>query len=173
MQLVTVIRPERSADIAAITEVTEAAFATLAISSHTEQFIVDALRAAGALTLSLVAELDGRVVGHIAFSPVTVSDGARAWYGLGPVSVLPEIQRRGIGKALINEGLARLKALGARGCCLVGHPEYYRQFGFENAPGLAVDGVPPDVFFALAFDGPVPQGTVTFHDAFQATGDGR
>jgi putative acetyltransferase len=163
------LRSETDADVASIAEVTEAAFKTLAISSHTEQFIVAALRAANALTVSLVAQLDGRVVGHIAFSPVTISDGTSNWYGLGPVSVLPAYQRQGIGKALIQEGLARLKAIQARGCCLVGHPEYYRKFGFENMLGLGVEGVPPGVFFALAFDGSRPQGVVAFHDAFRAS----
>ena len=163
-----VIRSETRADIDAITGVTAAAFQTLEISSHTEQFIVAALRAAGALTLSLVAEVGGRVIGHVAFSPVTISDGTPEWYGLGPVSVLPAYQRQGIGKALIREGLACLKALHARGCCLVGHPDYYRRFGFENVPGLGVDGVPPEVFFALSFDGHMPQGSVTFHPAFAA-----
>lgn len=129
-----------------------------------------AMRAAKALTISLVAEVDGRIVGHIAFSPVTLSDGTPGWYGLGPVSVLPEFQRRGLGKALIREGLARLRALQARGCCLVGHPGYYRQFGFENTPSLGVDGVPPEVFFALSFDGHLTQGTATFHVAFRAAG---
>lgn len=165
-----VIRPETAADVDAIRDVTVSAFATLEISGHTEQFIVAALRAANALTVSLVAEEDGRVVGHIAFSPVTLSDGTRDWYGLGPVSVLPEYQRRGIGKALIEEGLARLKSLKARGVCLVGHPDYYRKFGFENVPGLALEGVPREVFFALSFDGHVPQGAVTFHEAFKADG---
>lgn len=153
----------------AITEVTEAAFQTMEISDHTEQFIVTALRKAGALTVSLVAELDGRVVGHIAFSPITMSDGTADWYGMGPVSVLPQVQRQGIGKALVPEGLARLKGLDARGCCLVGHPEYYRKFGFQNTPELGLEGVPPEVFFALSFDGYVPRGTVSFHDAFRAT----
>jgi putative acetyltransferase len=165
-----VIRDEVFADARPIGEVTAAAFAPLEVSSHTEQFIVEALRAAGALTVSLVAEAEGRVVGHIAFSPVTMSDGSPGWYGLGPVSVLPECQRRGIGGALLREGLLRLKALGARGCCLVGHPEYYQRFGFENPPGLALEGVPPEVFFALSFDGRVPEGTVTFHAGFQASG---
>jgi putative acetyltransferase len=124
------IRSETYADVWAISEVTIAAFKTLEISNHTEQFIIDSLRAAKALTVSLVAEMDGRVIGHIAFSPVTISDGTPDWYGLGPVSVLPEHQRKGIGKTLIEEGLSRLKDLNARGCCLVGHPEYYRKFGF-------------------------------------------
>jgi putative acetyltransferase len=163
-----VIRSETEADLTAITEVTLAAFATLEVSNHTEQFIISALRAAGALAVSLVAELEGRVVGHIAFSPVTMSDGTRDWYGLGPVSVLPAFQRQGIGKALIREGLSRLKGMKARGCVLVGHPEYYKQFGFRNPQGLAVEGVPPEVFFALSFDGRIPRGTVAFHEAFKA-----
>lgn len=163
-----IIRSETATDVNAITEVTIAAFQTLAVSNHTEQFIVAALRAAKALTISLVAELDGRVIGHIAFSPVTIADGTPNWYGLGPLSVLPEYQRQGIGKALIYEGLARLKALNAQGCCLVGHPDYYPKFGFKHLPELVLEGVPPEVFFALAFDGPTPQGAVTFHGGFKA-----
>ena len=165
-----VIRNETDADVGTITEVTIAAFKTLAISNHTEQFIIEALRAAKALTVSLVAEVNGRVIGHIAFSPVTISDGTRNWYGLGPVSVLPEYQRKGVGKALIQEGLSRLKDLNAHGCCLVGHPDYYRKFGFKNMPGLVHEGVPQEVFFALSFDGHTPQGTVTFHEGFKADG---
>ena len=163
-----VIRSETDADVNAITEITVAAFKTLEISNHTEQFIIAALRAAKALTISLVAEIDGRVIGHIAFSPVTISDGTRNWYGLGPVSVLPAYQRQGVGKALIREGLARLKAMNAQGCCLVGHPDYYRKFGFINMPGLVLEGVPQEVFFALPFDGHAPQGTVVFHEALKA-----
>jgi putative acetyltransferase len=165
-----VIRNETDADVGTITEVTIAAFKTLAISNHTEQFIIEALRAAKALTVSLVAEVNGRVIGHIAFSPVTISDGTRNWYGLGPVSVLPEYQRKGVGKALIQEGLSRLKDLNAHGCCLVGHPDYYRKFGFKNVSGLVHEGVPQEVFFALSFDGHTPQGTVAFHEGFKADG---
>jgi putative acetyltransferase len=161
------------ADAAAITQVTVAAFETMEISGHTEQFIIEALRSAGALVLSLVAEVEGGVIGHIAFSPVTISDGTPDWYGLGPVSVQPEHQRKGIGKKLINEGLSRLKGMNARGCCLVGHPEYYRNLGFRNVPGLVYEGVPPEVFFAMSFDGHTPHGTVAFHDAFHADGQQR
>ena len=164
------IRDERAEDADVITAVTVAAFETLAISNHTEQMIVEALRASGVLTVSLVAELDGCVVGHIAFSPVTMSDGTDGWYGLGPVSVLPTYQRMGIGSALINEGLARLQKLGARGCCLVGHPEYYGRFGFEHVDVLVFEGVPPEAFFVLAFDGHVPHGSVAFHEAFAVDG---
>ncbi|MCL4872628.1 N-acetyltransferase [bacterium] len=165
-----IIRTETSADIDAITEVTIAAFKTLEISDHTEQYVITALRAAKALTLSLVAEVHGRVIGHIAFSPVSISDGTQGWYGLGPVSVLPEYQKQGIGKALIREGLARLKALNAKGCCLVGYPDYYGKFGFRSVPGLVHEGVPQKFFLALSLDGHTPQGTVTFHEAFKAKG---
>ena len=166
-----VIRTERAADEGAIGEVTVAAFAALQVSHHTEQFIVAALRAANALAVSLVAEIDGRVIGHIAFSPLTISDGTRNWYGLGPVSVLPAYQRQGVGTALIREGLSRLQDIGAQGCCLVGHPDYYPRFGFRNVPGLVVEGVPPEVFFALSFDGHVPRGAVAFHEGFRADGE--
>ena len=164
------IRDEKASDYAVISEVTAAAFDTLEISDHTEQFIVEALRAAKALTLSLVAEVEGRVVGHIAFSPVTMSDGTKGWYGLGPVSVHPDFQREGIGKALIQTGLLRLKNLKAKGCCLVGHPQYYRQFGFKNVEGLVHEGVPQEAFFVISFDGNIPQGHVMFHEGFKAIG---
>ena len=164
-----VIRCETDADVDAITDVTLSAFKTLEISNHTEQFVIAALRVAKALTVSLVAEVGDRVIGHIAFSPVTISDGTGNWYGLGPLSVLPEYQRRGVGKALVEEGLSRLKALNARGCCLVGYPDYYRKFGFRNTPGFVHEGVPQEVFLALPFDGHRPQGSVTFHEAFRAS----
>ena len=159
-----IIRKETVADIEAITEVTIAAFKTLPISNQTEQFIIKALRSANSLTISLVAEIDERVVGHIAFSPVTISDGTKDWYGLGPISVLPEYQKQGIGKSLIYEGLSSLKELGGQGCALVGDPNYYKLFGFKNFPELVHEGVPPEVFLALPFNENVPQGTVVFHE---------
>jgi putative acetyltransferase len=165
-----IIRKETVADIEAITEVTIAAFKTLPISNQTEQFIIKALRSANALTISLVVEIDERVVGHIAFSPVTISDGTKDWYGLGPISVLPEYQKQGIGKSLINEGLSSLKELGGQGCALVGDPNYYKLFGFKNFPELVHEGVPPEVFLALPFNEKVPQGTVVFHEGFLANG---
>ena len=165
-----IIRKETVADIEAITEVTIAAFKTLPISNQTEQFIIKALRSANALTISLVAEIDERVVGHIAFSPVTISDGTKDWYGLGPISVLPEYQKQGIGKSLIYEGLSSLKELGGQGCALVGDPNYYKLFGFKNFPELVHEGVPPEVFLALPFNENVPQGTVVFHEGFLANG---
>ena len=164
-----ILRKETDADIEAITEMTIAAFKTLPVSNQTEQFIIHALRKAGALAVSIVAEMDGRIVGHIAFSPVTLSDGTTEWYGLGPVSVLPEYQKQGIGKALVNEGLSLLKKLGAQGCALVGDPNYYKRFGFKNYPQLVHEGIPQEYFMALPFNDKVPQGTVEFHKAFLAT----
>ena len=170
MNMEIAVRDETESDASAITQVTAAALETLEISNNTEQFIIMALREAGALTISLVAEVYGVVIGHIAFSPVEISDGTPNWYGLGPVSVLPEYQRHGVGKALIREGLTRLKDMGAQGCCLVGHPGYYEKFGFRNVPGRIHEGVPPEAFFTLSLGGDTPQGTVTFHEAFKADG---
>ena len=165
-----IIRKETTSDIEAITQVTIAAFKTLPISNHTEQFIIKALRAAGALTISLVAEIDGRVVGHVAFSPVIISDGATGWYGLGPVSVLPDYQKQGIGKALINKGLSLLKDMGGEGCALVGDPNYYKRFGFKNYPELIHEGIPQEVFLVLPFTEKIPKGMVVFHEGFKADG---
>jgi putative acetyltransferase len=165
-----IIRKETVADVAAITEVTIAAFTNHPISNHTEQFIISALRDAEALALSLVAEIDGCVIGHIAFSPLVISDGTSDWYGLGPVSVLPEYQKQGMGKSLINEGLSMLKELGGQGCALVGDPNYYKRFGFKNDPDLVHEGVPPEVFLALSFNEKVPKGIVRFHEGFLANG---
>ncbi len=170
MQIPVLIRSEGEADCGAIAEVTRVAFADLEISSHTEQFMIAALRRAGALAVSLVAEHRGEVVGHVAFSPIGVSDGSPGWFGLGPVSVLPAYQRQGVGRALIEAGLKELKQRSAAGCCVVGHPAYYPRFGFERSVGLRMEGVPPEAFFALSFGGPMPAGTVTFHAAFEATG---
>jgi putative acetyltransferase len=165
-----IIRKESDADTEAISEVTIAAFKTLPISNHTEQFIINALRAAGALTISLVAEVDGRIVGHVAFSPVKIADGSTHWYGLGPVSVLPEYQKQGIGTSLITEGLSLLKDLRGQGCALVGDPNYYKRFGFRNIPDLVHEGIPQEVFLALPFNDKVPHGTVVFHEGFLANG---
>lgn len=163
-----IIRNELESDVEVIFEVTRKAFENHPHSDHVEQLIVNALRAKRALTVSLVAEVEGKVAGHIAFSPVAISDGSLDWYGLGPVSVLPGHQKQGIGQALIREGLAQLKALGARGCVLVGAAEYYARFGFRNIPALILDEIPQIYFLALPFGGYQPRGTVEFHPAFSA-----
>ena len=165
-----IIRNETASDVDTISEVTIAAFKTLAISRHTEQFIINSLRVAGALTISLVAEMDGRVVGHVAFSPATISDGSIGWYGLGPVSVLPEYQKQGFGQSLINKGLSMLKELDGQGCTLVGDPNYYQRLGFRNIPDLIYEGIPQEFFLALPFNENIPRGIVAFHEGFLATG---
>ncbi|KRA16182.1 N-acetyltransferase [Lysobacter sp. Root604] len=162
-----VIREERDGDRDAIRAVVAAAFVGHPHSQQTEHRIVDALRAADALSLSLVAERDGAVLGHVAFSQVSIDDGSRGWYGLGPVAVAPRAQGRGIGRALIEAGLARLRALAAQGCVVVGDPGYYGRFGFRQDTGLRYPGLPPEYFMALAFAGARPSGAVTYHRAFE------
>ncbi len=168
MAMNMIIRNEMDSDIEAIYELTKAAFENHPHSNQTEQFIVNALRAAKALEISLVAEVGGKVVGHIAFSPVVISDGSRDWYGLGPVSVLPRFQRQGVGKSLIDKGLSILRASGAKGCVLVGDPVYYEHFGFRNLPVLTYDGIPQEYFLALPFADNKALGSVAFHQGFSA-----
>ena len=164
-----IIRKEIQSDVGAISDITKAAFEHHPYSNNTEQFIINTLRAANALTISLVAEVDGKLVGHIAFSPVTFSDGSENWYGLGPISVEPDYQKQGVGTKLVNEGLRLLKDLGAAGCVLVGNPNYYERFGFKSPNGLKHGGVPQENFLALSFCNRIPAGVVQFHQAFSAT----
>jgi putative acetyltransferase len=163
------IRPERPADRDAIAALIEAAFAGAPHSSGTEARIVAALRDAGALTLSLVAEDAGAVIGQVAFSPVTIDGADMGWFGLGPVAVTPDRQGQGIGGQLIEAGLAELRARNAAGCVLLGEPDYYRRFGFRVDPVLRLPGVPPGYFQALPLAGPMASGTVAYHPVFGVT----
>lgn len=160
------IRPEAPGDEAAIRDLTEAAFRTQPHSDGSEPALIDALRRDSDLALSLVAEAEGRIAGHIAFSRVTIADGTREWYGLGPVSVLPELHRRGIGATLIEHGIAELAARGARGVVLLGDPGYYRRFGFAHDPALAYPGPPARFFQRLVIAGEAPRGVVSYAPAF-------
>ena len=164
----TTIRPEAPSDEDAIEQVTRRAFLSHPYSHQTEQFIIRALRTDHALSVSLVAEDAGRIVGHIALSPVTISDGADGWYGLGPISVEPERQRRGIGRTLMERGLAELRKLGANGCVLVGDPAFYTRFGFANNSALVLEGIPQEFVLSLSFGTSSAHGHVQFHPAFQA-----
>ena len=119
-----IIRPESANDYHSIRCILIAAFADHPFSHQTEHLIVEALRASNALTVALVAEVDGKVVGHIAFSPVWIDGMDCKWFALGPVAVLPDFQRQGIGKSLVEEGLQAIRSLGAQGCVLVGDPAY-------------------------------------------------
>jgi putative acetyltransferase len=164
------IRPEQLQDIAAIEAVTIEAFCNAPHTSHTEQFIVRALRSAGQLSVSLVAVEDGIVIGHVAISPVVISSGAAHWYGLGPISVLPEHQGQRIGSQLMSQALTQLQKLGASGCVVLGDPGYYARFGFKAEPSLVLPDVPPQYFQAISFAGSAPSGTVSYHEAFASQG---
>ncbi|MBA4492253.1 N-acetyltransferase [Paracoccus sp. S1E-3] len=159
------IRPETPADADAISALTTAAFAGAEHSDGTEAEIVARLRAADALLLSLVAMQAEQMLGHVAFSEVTIGGQDRGWVGLGPVSVLPARQAEGIGSALIRAGLSRLQTT-RRGCVVLGDPGYYRRFDFAVTPGITYPGVPPKYFMALTWEDPVPQGEVAYHPAF-------
>ncbi|MBN8579489.1 MAG: N-acetyltransferase [Anaerolineae bacterium] len=162
-----IIRTEQSLDYSAIEQITAAAFADKPYSNQTEHLMVKRLREAGALTLSLVAELDGKIVGHVAFSAVTINGEYLDWYGLGPVSVIPKLQKQGIGSKIIRMGLSLLKEKGAKGCVLEGSPIYYQRFGFKAYPHLIYEGAPaPEYFMAMPFYESVPSGKVEFHQAF-------
>ena len=162
------IRNEAPGDATAIEAVTLAAFLDAPHTGHAEQFIVRALRAAGQLSVSLVAECDGAIVGHVAISPVTISNGATDWYGLGPVSVIPAHQGRGIGSQLVTQALAELGVRSAAGCVVLGEPGYYGRFGFRAVPQLILPGVPPEYFQALPFRDELPSGDVSYHASFDA-----
>jgi putative acetyltransferase len=160
------IRGEHPADAAAIGAVTRAAFRDGPHASHTEHLIVDALRREGQLAVSLVAEAASSLVGHVAVSAVGISDGTAGWYGLGPLSVLPQWQGRGVGSQLVGEALRALRARGAAGCVVLGEPAYYQHFGFRADPHLHLPGAAPEYFQAIGFGAPRARGTVSYHPAF-------
>jgi putative acetyltransferase len=160
------IRPEASGDMAAIDAVTNAAFKNTQHSDGSEHHVVRALRADGQLAVSMVAARDREVIGHVAISPVVLSDGTASWYGLGPLSVLPEYQGQGIGSALVRAALDALRRQGAAGCVVLGEPGYYGRFGFRAEPRLIYPDVPPQYFQALCFHGSLPQGIAIYHPAF-------
>ena len=161
-----IFRPERPGDIDAIRRITRTAFAGKAYSDGDEVELIDRLRAQNGLTLSLVVEDDGRVIGHIAASPATVTGSDEPWYGIGPVTVAPPRQGEGIGSQLMREGLHRLKITGAGGCILVGDPGFYGRFGFRVDPAISWHAAPDGYLQSLLFSGPAPAGEVGFHPAF-------
>ena len=160
------IRPERRGDEGTIFALTEAAFRDMPFSDGDEQHLVDRLRADGDLTLSLIAEDADRIVGHIAFSPVTIGGEDMNWFGLGPVSVWPERHKQGVGSALIKRGIAEMQERGAAGIVLLGSNEYYPRFGFRHDPQLTYPGPPPEYFQVLPLDGELPSGQVAYAPAF-------
>lgn len=161
-----IIRPDSPKDYLQIGLVISAAFARAQHSSGTEAKIVEGLRDAGALPLSLVAVVRGIIVGHVAFSPVTIGETSAGWYGLGPVAVRPNWQGVGIGAALIQFGLQALRDRAARGCVVLGNPAYYSRFGFTHDPEIHYPGVPADYFQVLSLIGDKPSGMAQYHTAF-------
>lgn len=161
-----IIRSESPSDHDAIRQILIAAFVNHPYSHQTEHLIVESLRADDALTVSLVAEVDGNVVGQIAFSPIKINGDDCGWLALGPVAVLPAFQRQGIGQALVNEGLKAIRNLGTQGCFLVGDPGFYVRFGFAHNPALRMEEVPPEVTMCLSMGHQIPKGDVTHHPAF-------
>jgi putative acetyltransferase len=162
------LRQETAGDASAIDALTTAAFKGAPHSTGTEAAIIAHLRDAGALVLSLVAIKAGRIVGQVAFSPVTIDPEQPDWYGLGPISVHPDQQGSGIGRALVEEGLRQLKASGAAGCVVLGDPTYYRRFGFVSDAALVYGDIPPEYFQRIVFFGSAPAGNVAYHPAFEA-----
>jgi putative acetyltransferase len=164
-----VVRDQTEADFAAVHDLVTAAFKTMPHACGREPFIMDALWRAGAATVALVAEDAGKILGQVAFSKVKVGGAEVGWHGCGPLLVLPERHMQGIGGALMQAGLERLRALGAKGRVLVGNPKYYSRFGFENTDAMRVPGAPPEVFMALRLAGETPRGDVEFDKAFAAS----
>jgi len=152
------IRSEQSADVAAVFEVHRAAFGTDA-----EARLVDRLRGAGNARVSQVAELGEKIVGHVLFSPVSLVTPTATHSGLGlaPVAVLPAYQRRGIGSALIREGLAECRRQNCPFVVVLGHPAYYPRFGFTRASarGIGNEYEADDAFMVLELQpGALPPG---------------
>jgi putative acetyltransferase len=163
-----VIRLERREDEADIYALTKQAFAPMPFAAGDEPDVINRLRKIGDLTVSLVATLDGCVVGHAAFSPVTTEDQASGWYGLGPISVTPHLQRRGIGGKLIKAGFVNLRAKNAMGCIVIGDTNYYPRSGFRLAPDFAPLNEPAGNFMLITFGKAVPATRFAFHKAFYA-----
>jgi putative acetyltransferase len=165
------IRCESAADLSAIHAVNSAAF-----ERRLEADLVDALRQTAQPIVSLVAACDGSIVGHIPFSPVTLSRHPDSKIiGLAPMAVLPGEQRRGIGSALVREGLTRCKDLGYGAVVVLGHRNYYPRFGFKPAATFNLKSeydVPDDVFMVLELTPNHLQGksgTIQYHSAFRSS----
>ena len=151
------IRQETPKDYAWVIELTEKAFETMEFSDHNEGKLVENLRKSEKFIsdLSLVAEINGKVVGHILFTPLVIDKCQQQFQSLvlGPVSVLPEFQKQGIGGQLIRAGHQKAKELGFQSVILIGHPEYYPRFGYKPASTWEIKTQIPlpsdDVFMAV------------------------
>ena len=161
-----VIRQEVESDRRAIWEVTKSAFEGRPYADGDEQDLVDNLRGNGALSVSLVAIDGSALIGQITFSPASISSDRGKWFALGPVSVVPERQREGIGAALIEAGIKAIESLGAAGCILTGDPGYYSRHGFALAPKHCPESEPKEYFMVRLIGDDHPIGTVAFHESF-------
>ncbi len=165
-----VIRPETPADQAAIHDITKRAFAPMEYADGNEQDLIDRFREAGALAISLVAELDDMVVGQVTFTKAFAADGSTGYYALGPVAVEPELQGQHIGSKMIKAGLAMLRERDAAGCVLTGDPAYYSRFGFRAFPDLCPEGEPAEYFQLLPLRVTEPDCVIAFHPLFHGSG---
>lgn len=163
------IRSELPTDIAEIRTLITAAFTPAPHYIGAEADVVDLLRKTGDMALSLVAEKAGKILGHVAFSPVLINGKASTWLGLGPISVPATYRKQGVAAALIKEGVKRVKNLNASGCVTMGRLRYYKDFGFTNHVGMHLTGAPTKDFLALSFDDGFPSGEVLFSKAFYCT----
>ncbi len=166
MMLDVTIRPELPDDHAVIGDIIVAAFHGMPYAAGDEAQLVGALRSQNALSVSLVAEWQGVLIGQIALSPARPADGTQDWYALGPVAVVPEHQRSGVGSQLVRAGLHAIAAMGARGCILTGNPAYYVRFGFELSPANVPEGEPAEFFMLKLLGEHRPAGPIAFHPAF-------
>ena len=160
------IKEDSPAHHEAIRHVTQAAFAPMSFSSGTEAKIIETLRTEGDLSLSLVAMGQECLLGHCAFSPVKITGTAGNWYALGPIAVRPSNQRKGLGRALVTEGLSRLKTQGAQGCVVIGNPQIYSRFGFHSDGQLIYGALDRALVQRIIFQGSAPFGHVSFAPAF-------
>lgn len=165
------VREEHAGDVAGIHAAAKAAFTDHPHSAGAEPEIIARLRADGDLALSLVAEAgepggEGAIIGHAAWSAARLSSGDEGWLALGPISVIPERQRTGVGRTLILAGHARLRGEGVKGVVLLGDPGYYSRFGFRRDTGLTIAGPLSRFFQVLPFTAQIPVAQVTFAPAF-------
>lgn len=161
------IRSETPQDVEAIRNLTAAAFAPMRFSDGSEAAAIDQMRAAGDLRLSLVMDLGGVVVGHVAFSDVTLDGQAMGWVGLGPISIRADLQRQGHGAALVGEALKRLKSQGVKGAALTGNPAVYGPMGFVCDGQLHHAGTPDKNVLWYLLAGHPPRGRLQFVKALE------
>ncbi len=161
------IRGQEWSETKRISRVIRKAFAGQPHSDGREPAIYEHMFACLDADVSMVAVASfGRIVGHVLCTEVKIDGEYCRWAGLGPVSVLPRWQNRGIGSALIERALATLRLDDWRGCVVLGDPAFYGRFGFEHDPRLVYPGPPPAYFQRIVFSGPDPQGTVSYAPIF-------